>query len=302
MRKLFLTVLAAASVCCACTSDLKDRVDVLESKVSALETKANKNAESISTLVQAAAKAVTITKVETLTDGYKIYFSDGTISTISNGVNGTDGKDGVDGKDAVAPVIGIKEEEGVYYWTIDGEFVLNNGQKVPVTGKDGLTPQFKIQDGKWYVSFDGNTWNAVPVTGTEKPELVMSETDDEYVFTLGETTIRIAKEHAFMIKVTSDVQKVTPGEVVSFGYTVTGADATTHVIIEANGVEAQLDEEKSLVTVTVPSAIEDNSYVMVKAIRNSDGKYSAQYITIKLNQYGTFGGVIVVDEDEYLNW
>ena len=294
-------MLTVASVCCAC-GDLKDRVDVLEQKVSALESKVNQNVNSINALVDAAKKAVTITKVETLTDGYKIYFSDGTISTISNGVNGTDGKDGVDGKDAVAPVIGIKEEEGVYYWTIDGEFVLNNGQKVPVTGKDGLTPQFKIQDGKWYVSFDGNTWNAVPVTGTEKPELVMSETDDEYVFTLGETTIRIAKEHAFMIKVTSDVQKVTPGEVVSFGYTVTGADATTHVIIEANGVEAQLDEEKSLVTVTVPSVIEDNSYVMVKAIRNSDGKYSAQYITIKLNQYGTFGGVIVVDEDEYLNW
>lgn len=294
-------MLAVASVCCAC-GDLKDRVDVLEQKVSALESKVNQNVNSINALVDAAKKAVTITKVETLTDGYKIYFSDGTISTILNGVNGTDGKDGVDGKDAVAPVIGIKEEEGVYYWTIDGEFVLNNGQKVPVTGKDGLTPQFKIQDGKWYVSFDGNTWNAVPVTGTEKPELVMSETDDEYVFTLGETTIRIAKEHAFMIKVTSDVQKVTPGEVVSFGYTVTGADATTHVIIEANGVEAQLDEEKSLVTVTVPSVIEDNSYVMVKAIRNSDGKYSAQYITIKLNQYGTFGGVIVVDEDEYLNW
>lgn len=301
MRKLFLSMLAVASVCCAC-GDLKDRVDVLEQKVSALESKVNQNVNSINALVDAAKKAVTITKVETLTDGYKIYFSDGTISTISNGANGTDGKDGVDGKDAVAPVIGIKEEEGVYYWTIDGEFVLNNGQKVPVTGKDGLTPQFKIQDGKWYVSFDGNTWDAVPVTGTEKPELVMSETDDEYVFTLGETTIRIAKEHAFMIKVTSDVQKVTPGEVVSFGYTVTGADATTHVIIEANGVEAQLDEEKSLVTVTVPSVIEDNSYVMVKAIRNSDGKYSAQYITIKLNQYGTFGGVIVVDEDEYLNW
>ena len=294
-------MLAVASVCCAC-GDLKDRVDVLEQKVSALESKVNQNVNSINALVDAAKKAVTITKVETLTDGYKIYFSDGTISTISNGVNGTDGKDGVDGKDAVAPVIGIKEEEGVYYWTIDGEFVLNNGQKVPVTGNDGLTPQFKIQDGKWYVSFDGNTWDAVPVTGTEKPELVMSETDDEYVFTLGETTIRIAKEHAFMIKVTSDVQKVTPGEVVSFGYTVTGADATTHVIIEANGVEAQLDEEKSLVTVAVPSVIEDNSYVMVKAIRNSDGKYSAQYITIKLNQYGTFGGVIVVDEDEYLNW
>lgn len=57
---------------------------------------------------------------------------------------------------AVAPVIGLKEDNGVYYWTIDGEFILNNGQKVPVTGKDGLTPQFKIQDGKWYVSFGLN--------------------------------------------------------------------------------------------------------------------------------------------------
>ena len=132
MRKLFLSMLAVASVCCAC-GDLKDRVDVLEQKVSALESKVNQNVNSINALVEAAKKAVTITKVETLTDGYKIYFSDGTISTISNGVNGKDGKDGVDGKDAVAPVIGIKEEEGVYYWTIDGEFVLNNGQKVPVT-------------------------------------------------------------------------------------------------------------------------------------------------------------------------
>lgn len=284
-------MLAVASVCCACTSDLKDRVDVLESKVSALETKANKNAESISALVQAAAKAVTITKVETLADGYKIYFSDGTTAELKHG------------KDAVAPVIGLKEDNGVYYWTIDGEFVLNNGQKVPVTGKDGLTPQFKIQDGKWYVSFDGKTWDEVPVTGTVKPELVMTETDNEYVFTLGETVISIPKEHAFMIKVASDTKLVVPGETLSFKYSITGADETTHVIVEASGVTAELDEANSSVKVIVPTNLPEKAYVMVKAVRNSDGKYSAQYITIsKIEPYGTFGGVIVVDEDEYLNW
>lgn len=264
---------------------------MLESKVSALETKANKNAESISTLVQAAAKAVTITKVETLTDGYKIYFSDGTTAELKNG------------KDAVAPVIGLKEDNGVYYWTIDGEFILNNGQKVPVTGKDGLTPQFKIQDGKWYVSFDGKTWDEVPVTGTVKPELVMTETDNEYVFTLGETVISIPKENAFMIKVASDNKQVSPGETVSFKYTITGADETTHVLVEAGGVTAELDEANSSVKVIVPTNLPEKAYVMVKAVRNSDGKYSAQYITIsKIDPYGTFGGVIVVDEDEYLNW
>lgn len=284
-------MLAAASVCCACTSDLKDRVDVLESKVAELETKANKNAESISALVQAAAKAVTITKVETLTDGYKVYFSDGTTAELKNG------------KDAVAPVIGLKEDNGVYYWTIDGEFVLNNGQKVPVTGQDGLTPQFKIQDGKWYVSFDGKTWDEVPVTGTVKPELVMTETDNEYVFTLGETVISIPKEYAFMIKVASDTKQVSPGETVSFKYTITGADETTHVLVEAGGVTAELDEANSSVKVIVPTNLPEKAYVMVKAVRNSDGKYSAQYITIsKIDPYGTFGGVIVVDEEEYLNW
>lgn len=197
----------------------------------------------------------------------------------------------------------MKEDNGVYYWTIDGEFILNNGQKVPVTGKDGLTPQFKIQDGKWYVSFDGKTWDEVPVTGTVKPELVMTETDNEYVFTLGETVISIPKENAFMIKVASDTKQVSPGETVSFKYTITGADETTHVLVEAGGVTAELDEANSSVKVIVPTNLPEKAYAMVKAVRNSDGKYSAQYITIsKIDPYGTFGGVIVVDEDEYLNW
>ena len=174
-----------------------------------------------------------------------------------------------------------------------------------MTGKDGVdgkTPKFKIQDGKWYVSFDGNAWEEVPVTGTVKPELVMSETDDEFVFTLGETVISIPKEHAFMIKVTSDVQKVSPGEVVNFEYVLTGADESTHVLVEASGLTAEVDEAKSLVKVTVPSVMPEKAYVLLKAVRNSDGKYSAQYITVKLNAYGTYGGVIVMDEDEYLNW
>ena len=288
-------MLAAASVCCAC-GDLKDRVDSLETRVTALEAKVNENASAISSLASAFENSVTVSKVETLTDGYKIYFSDGTTATISNGV---------DGKDAVAPVVGIKEDGGVFYWTIDGEFILNNGAKVPVTGKDGVdgkTPQFKIQDGKWYVSFDGAQWDEVPVTGTVEPKLVMNETDDEYVFTLGETEIRIPKEHAFMIKVKTDSKTIFAGETLTFSYTLYGADETTHVLIEAKGVDASLDEAACNVTVKAPEAVE-NAYVMIKAVRNSDGKYSAQYINIaKGDVYGAFGGIILSDENEYLNW
>ena len=285
-------MLAAASVCCAC-GDLKDRVDSLETRVTALEAKVNENASSISALAEAAAKAVTISKVETLADGYKIYFSDGTTAELT------------DGKDAVAPVIGLKEDGGVYYWTIDGEFILNNGAKVPVTGKDGVdgkTPQFKIQDSKWYVSFDGAKWEEVPVSGTVEPKLKMEETDNEYVFTLGETEIRIPKENAFMIKVKTDSKDIFAGETLTFKYVLTGADETTHVLVESKGVEASVDESACTVAVKAGAEVE-NAYVMVKAVRNSDGKYSAQYINIKKGDtYGSFGGVILSDENEYLNW
>lgn len=295
-------MLAAASLC-ACTGDLKDRVDDLETRVTALENKVNENVSSIAKLADAAAKAVTVESVTSNEDktSYTIKFSDGTTAVLTNG---KDGKDGNDGKDAVAPVVGVKEVDGVLYWTVNGEFMTNNGAKVPVTGKDGIdgrTPQFKIEDGKWFVSFDGKTWEAVTVTGTVEPKLEMTETDTEYVFTLGETVIRIAKAKAFAIKVESDAVDIEPGKTATFKYTVTGADETTHVVAESSTFEVKVDETNSTITVTAPKAMV-SGYVIVKAVRNSDGKYSAQYISIKKDSYGTFGGIIISDENEYLNW
>ena len=289
MKKVFLTLLAAASLC-ACNGDLKDRVDTLETKVAALESKVNENVSSIAKLADAAAKAVTIASVTENDDktSYTIKFSDGQTAVLTNG------------KDAEAPVVGMKEFEGELYWTVNGEFMTNNGAKVPVSGK---TPQFKIQDCKWYVSYDGKAWDEVPVSGTVEPKLEMTETETEYVFTLGETVIKIVKEKAFAIKVKADSRMVVSGQVVTIGYTLFGADATTHVVAESKGLEAEVDEASSTVKITVPKTISADAYVIVKAVRNSDGKYSAQYISFTQGEtYGTFGGVIVKDGNEYLNW
>lgn len=289
MKKVFLTLLAAASLC-ACNGDLKDRVDTLETKVAALESKVNENVSSIAKLADAAANAVTIVSVTPNEDktSYTVKFSDGQTAVLTNG------------KDAEAPVIGMKEFEGEFYWTVNGEFMTNNGAKVPVSGK---TPQFKIQDGKWYVSYDGKTWDAVPVSGTVEPKLEISETETEYVFTLGETVIKIVKEKAFAIKVKADSRMVVSGQIVTIGYTLFGADATTHVVAESKGLEAEVDEANSTVKITVPKEISADAYVILKAVRNSDGKYSAQYISFTQGEtYGTFGGVIVKDGNEYLNW
>ena len=285
MKKLLLTVLVAASVC-ACTKDLENRVDTLEKKVAELEAKANKNAEEISKLGDAAAKAVTITSVETLSDGYTIHFSDGTSATIKNGQDGT------------TPTVGVKEEDGVLYWTVNGEFLLDNGQKVPAKGE---TPQFKIEDEKWKVSFDGENWEEVPVSGTVAPVLVMEETETEYVFTLGQTVIRIAKDKAFSLKVSADEQSVIPGKTLVLNYTLVGADETTHILAESKEFDVTVDEAAKSVKAQIPSDFVEG-YILIKAVRNSDGRYSAQYVSLARDVYGTHGGTIVINDEGYVNW
>lgn len=296
MKKALFTIAAVAAVfCCSCTKDLEDRVGNLEKKVDALEAQVKDNVNSIEQLLTAAATTVTVKSVVKTENGYTINFSDGTKAEIANGV---------DGKDAVAPTIGFKEVDGVFCWTVNGELIKNGDANVPVTGKDGVdgkTPQFKIEDGAWKVSFDGETWTDVPVTGKVAPTLEMTETETEYVFTLGESVIKIAKYFEFAIKVESHLVKVEPNSQPVFSYTITGADETVKVIMETENITAVLDEKAQTVTLQIGTTVQ-TGYVLLKAVRNSDGKYSAQYINIKQEYYGTFGGVIIKDGNEYEEW
>lgn len=302
MKKALFTIAAVAAVfCCSCTKDLEDRVGDLEKKVDALEAQVKNNVNSIEQLLAAAATTVTVKSVVKTENGYTINFSDGTKAEIANGV---DGKDGVDGQDAVAPTIGFKEVDGVFCWTVNGELIKNGDANVPVTGKDGVdgkTPQLKIEDGAWKVSFDGETWTDVPVTGKVAPTLEMTETETEYVFTLGESVIKIAKYFEFAIKVESHLVKVEPNSQPVFSYTITGADETVKVIMETENITAVLDEKAQTVTLQIGTTVQ-TGYVLLKAVRNSDGKYSAQYINIKQEYYGTFGGLIIKDGNEYEEW
>lgn len=309
MKKVF-TILATAALCCCCTGELEDRVSALEERVSTLEAKAQANADAIAQLVKASEKAVTIESVTATENGYLIKFSDGTEAVISNGET---------------PLIGIAEVDGVYYWTINGEFLLQNGEKVPVTGKDGedgkdgqdgapgkdgqdgtdgqdgATPQFKIENGKWYCSFDGETWTEVPVSG--EALVSVEETETAYIFHIGGSTVTIAKNLPFSIKVDCYETTLHPGESFVVKYTLTGADESTHIVVEAVNFTTILDEENCTVTVKVPSVLK-SGYVMIKAVKNSDSSYAAQYINIKVDDScGPFGSSISVsDENEYINW
>lgn len=196
MKKLHLLLLSI-TLCLfsACHNDIWDAIDELDGRVTKLEElckEMNTNITSLQTIVDVLqSNDFIIGVVEIKKDGevigYTITFGKHDPITIYHGQDGQDGADGKDGQDGQngstnAPVIGVAQDtDGVYYWTLNGEWLLDdNGNKLPVSGKDGhngtngsngqdgadgqdgkdgITPQLKIEDGYWYISYDnGATW------------------------------------------------------------------------------------------------------------------------------------------------
>ena len=156
-------------------SDIWDKLNDHEYRIAYLEEICNKmNADivNLQTIVTALETNDNIVNASPLQDGsgYVLIFKSGKsiiINHSKDGVDGTNGKDGVDGKDGVTPNISVmKDVDGIYYWTINGEWLLINGEKVRASaidgadGKDGITPQFKIENNYWYISYDnGASWD-----------------------------------------------------------------------------------------------------------------------------------------------
>mgnify|MGYP005791075461 FL=1 len=135
MKKIctFLFILLIAG----CNSDYDDaalqgRVDDLESRVAKLEelcSQMNTNISSLQTIVAAIQNSESVVSVipitkETETVGYTIVFSKGGSVTVYYGYNGVIGDAGQEDSGAI-PMIGVKKDaDDIYYWTLNGEFIV----------------------------------------------------------------------------------------------------------------------------------------------------------------------------------
>ncbi|MBR6631606.1 MAG: hypothetical protein IKK89_06655 [Alistipes sp.] len=230
MRKLFaFAAFVVALVVSSCSYDdtpIWNKLNDHEERIKALEelcTNMNTNIEALQGIVEALEKHDYIVDVVENEDGYTINFAKGDSITIKNGkdgANGNDGANGADGADGQTPVIGVAEEDGVYYWTVNGEWLTDaNGNKIKAVGSDGangadgndgangangndgVTPQLKIEDNKWFVSYDeGATWVelgvvaegdvvvANPIEVTEDEKSVYFKLSDDQVITIAKVT------------------------------------------------------------------------------------------------------------------
>lgn len=176
--KSFVMLLLSFPFIVSCESyddkDLWDAVNSLDDRVTSIEKQLetlNGDIQTVSTLVELLRTRTYVTKVTDKGDGYDISFSDGSKVSIS------DGKDGEN-----APVINVKLYGGKYYWTqtINGQttwLLDGNGQKLPVSGEDAVTPLLKIDsDGYWIVSYDsGKSYSTLL---NEKGESVKASGED----------------------------------------------------------------------------------------------------------------------------
>ena len=175
---------------------IKDRVTTLEDAV----IKTNEDIVALQTIVSALQKNVYVASVTPTADGYTILFSDGTSAEIKSG------KDGANGTNA--PVISVKQDaDGNYYWTMDGEWLMVDGERVRANGIDGvdgengedgkdgapgaagndaIAPQIRISDvtKMWEISTDGGqTWVSTGVVAEGKDGIYTSNgTDGDSLF------------------------------------------------------------------------------------------------------------------------
>ena len=226
MKKLLafaaLFAVVALTSCKYDDDDLWNSVHGLENRVAKLEElckQMNTNIASLQTIVTALQNNVYVTGTTPFMQdgkeiGYTITFSKGNPITIYHGKDGQNGEDGEDGEDGTTPTIGVKKDtDGVYYWTLNGEFIVVDGGKIQAEGKDGTngtngtTPQFKIENDYWFVSYDnGANWTQLGkatgedgVGGDSMFSGVDYETSTDYViFTLSNgTQIKLPTWSAF---------------------------------------------------------------------------------------------------------
>ena len=136
MKKELVMSLGLALSCLACSkyddSALNDRLAKLEQRVGAIEEKvkvANEDIKKLRSLVSASTQGKTITEVKKTDEGYDLIFSDKQVISIKHGRNGVDG---------YSPKISVAQDGGVYYWQLDGQWLLDTQrQKVRVSGETG---------------------------------------------------------------------------------------------------------------------------------------------------------------------
>ena len=267
-------------------SGITGRVDDLENRVAELERLVNELTSNLGTLVTAIDALENQDRIVSVNKlpgdaGWEIVFANSGTVTVYNGANGKDGD---------SPVIGVqKDTDGIYYWTLNGEFLLDgNNQKIPATAQYGV-PQIKIEDGKFWFSTDGEKWIECGDVASEGIGTIKGVEDkgDSVVFTLyDDSTITIPKVQSFALNIENTEVGIAAGETAQIPYTITAADDATKITaIPVAGYSVSITKTSSsegTLNITAPDPVVDADIYVVAV--NGDGVTSGKILSFAAGQ------------------
>ena len=278
---VIIALLLLALGLCGCEDMMKDELAALQDQIDALTVRVDQMNESISSMGEIVREIQSGGYVKDYVEivengkaiGWKLTFSNGKELMLYNGK---------DGKDGATPQIGVrKDTDGEWYWTLNDEWLLRDGQKIRVNGKDGqdgkigadgVTPQLKIESDWWWVSYDkGNTWTKLSKAKGEDGKdgdsyfSSVARDGDSLVLTLGDgSSLVIPCYQPIQIEfsVEEDNRTISAAETIPIPYTLSGAVSDTTVVSassDGNYVVAVTKKTKNtgIVYVTCPRVYTD---------------------------------------------
>ena len=299
MRKRFRSGLLALvlpvflSVFSGCTEQVRPELDETHAKLQALQELAgavNWDLHILDLIVKELDDGHTILpETYRLTeDGYEVSFRDGKTIVIPFG------KDGVDGRQFI-PVGVQDDEDGLYYWKVDGEWLLDaDGNRIRAGAQDGFVPQFKVEDGFWMISIDGGvTYSELAsceeldgmgvfrqVEQTPFGKVILTLWDGETIELSSQFPFRMSFEGAVR-----DTMLIAAGEMLPIPYKVNLEGETNQPVLVTSGtdgiylscVEAENDTT-GVVKVQAPATYADG-YILLSA--NCGGYSALKMITFR---------------------
>lgn len=291
-----LTLTLFFAVSCYDDSELRERMENAEQRLEALEelcNTLNSNILSLQSIVDAMQDGITVLNIEETENGYVIHFSDGSKIQIETSF------------EQPVPQIGVKEYEGKYYWTIDGEWLTDSeGNKILA---EASVPELKIEDDTWYVSYDnGQSWTPLgDSTGDSFFEEIKEDEDYVYFILKDGTTITIAKSKegpALYLQLnTEGLIEMSAGETMDIGYEIITSEDDANVTLETfeqYGWSVVINpnpdnSDSGTVSITAPSPIRDGKILFI--LSDDKGNFYAKTVEIKGK-----GNVIDVVKDSYI--
>ena len=309
-------ILAAAFLAGGCGKFVRDELITMQNEIDLLYAqvdKMNQGLETLKGLVSAMAANGYIVDVQEFTDedergGYTLRFRTVKLDDDGNVVSdetfaiqlysGVDGKDGVD---ALPYVVSVKQDEtdGRWYWwhadeegAVDeegnplGEWLVDeNGNRFAV---DGRTPQLKVEEGFWFLSWDGGeNWDETgwKAKGEDAYEVFTKAEvfDDRVELTLAADGSVLVLPRFLPVDVVLTVEgqnpdediMIYPGETISVHYVLSGTGVADAILVA--GTDGRLKT-----AIREDSATEGTVYVTCPEMEVEDFP-KGSYVSITVN-------------------